>query len=60
VVIPGSPRPELVKVDISRTDMSKLISEDEAVKVPGVREGATGGVIRASTVQYVVYSEPVE
>jgi hypothetical protein len=60
VVIPGSPYPHLVHVAVSGANLNKLISEEEAVKVPGLREGATGAVIRHSIKQFVVYSQPVQ
>jgi hypothetical protein len=60
VVRPGSPRPELVRVIISSADANKVLSEDEAVKVPGLAEGATGAVMQLSDTQFVVYSEAIE
>jgi hypothetical protein len=60
VVIPGSPRPRLLAVKISGQDDNRLLSESDAAKVPGLREGATGAVVQVSNRQLVVYSEPVQ
>jgi hypothetical protein len=60
VVIPGSPRPEIVQVNISSENANRLISEDEAVRVFHVSEGATGAVYQHSDTQLVVYSEPLQ
>jgi hypothetical protein len=60
VVIPGSPRPALYGVKISSTNMNKLISEQDAVRVFHVSEGATGAVLQDRIVQFVVYSQPVK
>lgn len=57
IVIPGSPRPELIQVTISHDNPQGLISEDEGVKVFGIKQGATGGVYQSSITQLVVYSE---
>jgi hypothetical protein len=59
VVIPGSPMPRLLAVKISGQDDNRLLSESDAAKIPGVREGATGAVVQVSNRQIVVYSEPV-
>lgn len=60
IVIPGSPRPEIVQVAISSRDENRLVSEDEAVRLFHVKEGATGAVYQNVQTQLVVYSEPVQ
>ena len=59
VVIPGSPVPSVLNVEISRTARNEVLSRDDAVRVFSAAEGATGGVFQHSDVQVVVYSEPV-
>jgi hypothetical protein len=59
VVVPGSPRPRLLAVKISEHDDNRLLSESDAVKVPGTSEGANGAIVGVSDLQFVVYSEPV-
>jgi len=58
--IQGSPTPELVGVSISDKNRNELISEQDTAKVPGLSEGATGGVVNIANAQYVVYSVPAE
>jgi hypothetical protein len=60
VVIPGSPRPEIVKMETTKDKRSEVLSHDDAVKLFSVAEGATGAVYQHSDLQVVVYSEPVE
>ena len=60
VTIPGSPHPEIVQVNISSENANQLISQDEAVRVFHVREGATGAVYQHSDTLLVVYSEPLQ
>ncbi len=59
LVIPGSPRPQVVRVTTSSTNQNEVLSHDDAVRVLGLSEGATGGVLRSSDVQIVVFSQPV-
>ena len=38
----------------------EVLSHDEAARVVGLSEGTTGGLLRGTDVEMVVYSEPVE
>jgi len=60
VVLSGRPRPEIVQVTITSTNANQLLSEDEAIRLFHLSEGATGAVYQHSDTTLVVYSEPLQ
>lgn len=59
-VFPGSPHPEIIRVSTSQVNMNKVLPPEDTTWVPGLSEGATGGVVQVYGKQVVVYSEPVQ
>jgi hypothetical protein len=56
----GFPMPSIENVSISSKIINASGPVDEHARVPGVREGATGGMVMSARSQVLTYSEPVD